>query len=63
MAQSLGGRGLAIAADCADEGQLRRAVVRAERELGAIQVVVVNAGISIEGAEDVTNGEWSKVHR
>jgi 3-oxoacyl-[acyl-carrier protein] reductase len=48
-ARAAGGRALELVADVADETQVRAAFDRARTELGGLDVVVLNAGVSVNG--------------
>ena len=53
---------LCVAADVADEAAVRDVVARCERELGAVDVLVSNAGISQQKLfTDVTAEEWRRM--
>ena len=62
VAQSIGG--LAVAADVSDRDQVESLVERVEAELGAIDLLVANAGIALwEGkAWEVEPERWWRVH-
>ena len=53
--------GLAIRADCGSEVDLRKVILRAEFEVGPIEVFVANAGIPSNGGVDVPNDEWQRI--
>ena len=55
--------GLAMAANCGQEMDLRRVITRVWAELGAIDVFVSNAGIPSNGGLDVPNDEWDRIWR
>jgi len=64
VAEEIGG--LALEVDVSDEASVRRMVEAAEREVGAIDLLVDNAGIGVQpGAapvwEDEDAGEWWRV--
>ncbi len=64
VAQEVGG--LALEVDVSDEASVRRMVEDTEREVGAIDLLVNNAGIGVQpGAppiwEDGDAGEWWRV--
>lgn len=53
---------LAIQCDVADSDSVREAVARAEQNLRGIDVLVCNAGISVEGlVQDLTDEEWNRL--
>lgn len=55
---ALGRPGVALAIDASDAGQVRDAVARAERELGALDLVVAVGGdVAVEGREVVMAGD------
>ena len=57
-----GGRALGVAADVADAEAMGRAVERAERELGGLDVLVNNAGIGRYGpVESFAPDDWRRV--
>ena len=53
--------GLAIAANCGVEMDLRKVIMRTEFECGPIDVFVANAGIPSNGGVDVPNDEWERI--
>jgi 3-oxoacyl-[acyl-carrier protein] reductase len=62
VAQETGG--IAIEADVSNRADVERMVATVERELGPIELLVANAGISIAHADvvDVDPAEWWHVH-
>ena len=55
------GGGLALHADVTDEASVERAVARATAELGAVEIVVNNAGIgSVAPIDEITRAEWDR---
>ena len=61
--RALGRRGLAVAADCADENAVVRLFAEVDRELGTFSALINNAGIvgSSGRVEDITAEEVSRV--
>jgi len=56
------GRCVPIAADVKDQASVRRAIAAAETELGAIAILINNAGISVhKPLLDQTEEDWDKV--
>lgn len=59
--EAAGGRGLAVPCDVTDEASIEAAVARVVEELGRLDVVVANAGLSVSGrVVDVTAAEWRR---
>jgi 2-deoxy-D-gluconate 3-dehydrogenase len=59
---SRGARGIAIQADIADDAQIEPAIARVEKELGAVGILVNNAGIGlIKPSLEVPLEEWNRV--
>jgi 2-dehydro-3-deoxy-D-gluconate 5-dehydrogenase len=59
---SRGARGIAIQADIADAAQIEPAIARVEKELGAVGILVNNAGIGlIKPSLEVPLEEWNRV--
>jgi NAD(P)-dependent dehydrogenase (short-subunit alcohol dehydrogenase family) len=63
--ETAGSKGIAVAADVADEEQVAHAVGTVEREVGPVDVVVNNAGIGGVGPpkplHETTPAEWERV--
>ena len=60
--RSCGVRALAVQADVSDSAQVRAMVERVEREMGEIEVLVNNAGISMFGLlTDMTDEDWKRM--
>ena len=57
-------RALALAADCGDVAQIDAMVGRAVAELGRLDVIVNNAGVTrYAQIMDLTEGDWDRIHR
>ena len=57
-----GGKAAALPMDVTDEGSIARGFEQAQRELGAVDVLINNAGIAVpKAALDVSAGEWDDV--
>jgi NAD(P)-dependent dehydrogenase (short-subunit alcohol dehydrogenase family) len=52
-------KGLAVACDVAQEGEIRHLVAEAERHYGPVDVFFSNAGISRGGHEDASDRDWA----
>jgi 3-oxoacyl-[acyl-carrier protein] reductase len=62
VAEALRGRSLALAADVADPRAVDQAVSRVERELGPVDVLVNDAGVSLRRPlGEMTDGDWERV--
>jgi NAD(P)-dependent dehydrogenase (short-subunit alcohol dehydrogenase family) len=66
-AQKAGGhnaRAFAIEADCGDVASIDRMVERAAQELGRLDVIVNNAGVTRYAyIMDLTESDWDRIHR
>ena len=59
-----GNRGLAIEADCGDVASIDAMVARAVAELGRLDVIVNNAGVTRYAyIMDLTEADWDRIHR
>ena len=59
-----GNRGLAIEADCGDVASIDRMVARVVGELGRIDIIVNNAGVTrFSDIMDLTEADWDRIHR
>ncbi|MCB9795050.1 MAG: SDR family oxidoreductase [Alphaproteobacteria bacterium] len=59
--EALGAKALAVPCDVTDEPQVEAAVATVVRELGALDVVVANAGFSVNGkVEDLSFEDWRR---
>jgi NAD(P)-dependent dehydrogenase (short-subunit alcohol dehydrogenase family) len=59
-----GNRGLAIEADCGDVGSIDAMISRVVRELGRIDIIVNNAGVTrYSYIMDLTEADWDRIHR
>jgi NAD(P)-dependent dehydrogenase (short-subunit alcohol dehydrogenase family) len=59
-----GNRGLAIEADCGDVGSIDQMIARVTRELGRIDIIVNNAGVTrFSYIMDLTEADWDRIHR
>jgi NAD(P)-dependent dehydrogenase (short-subunit alcohol dehydrogenase family) len=57
-------RSVAIEADCGDVGSIDRMVARAVAELGRLDVIVNNAGVTRYAyIMDLTEADWDKIHQ
>jgi NAD(P)-dependent dehydrogenase (short-subunit alcohol dehydrogenase family) len=57
-------RAIAIAADCGDVGGIDTMVGRAVAELGRLDVIVNNAGVTrYADIMDLTEADWDRIHR
>ena len=57
-------RALAIAADCGDVSSIDAMVARAVAELGRLDVIVNNAGVTrFAYIMDLTEADWDRIHR
>src|ERR1700745_511742 len=54
---TVGGRGLAVAADVADSAAVEAIVARTEAELGPVTILVNNAGVAWQGTLDTYEAE------
>jgi NAD(P)-dependent dehydrogenase (short-subunit alcohol dehydrogenase family) len=61
VASGLGGVGLGLAADVADEGAVIAAVWATEDRLGPIDLLVANAGMGAMGGIDTPTETWQRV--
>ncbi len=61
--RSAGGKAIGYALDVTDEEQWQRIYPRVASDLGAVAIVVNNAGIVLPGtAEDTALADWKKIH-
>lgn len=61
--ESTGGRAIARQADVSDSGQVKAMVDAAIGEFGGIDIIVNNAGLSIDGPFlDMTEADWDRVY-
>jgi NAD(P)-dependent dehydrogenase (short-subunit alcohol dehydrogenase family) len=59
-----GNRGLGIEADCGDVGSIDQMVSRVAKELGHIDIIVNNAGVTrFSYIMDLTEADWDRIHR
>jgi NAD(P)-dependent dehydrogenase (short-subunit alcohol dehydrogenase family) len=59
-----GNRGLANEADCGDVGSIDQMIARVVRELGRIDIIVNNAGVTrFSYIMDLTEADWDRIHR
>lgn len=59
--QAAGGRGLAVPCDVTEEASVAAAVARIVAELGRLDVVVANAGMSVSGkVETLSAADWRR---
>jgi NAD(P)-dependent dehydrogenase (short-subunit alcohol dehydrogenase family) len=59
-----GNQGLAIEADCGDVASIDAMVSRVARELGHIDIIVNNAGVTRYAyIMDLTEADWDRIHR
>ena len=59
-----GGRTLAIEADCGDVASIDAMVAQAVSELGRLDVIVNNAGVTRHAyIMDLTEADWDRIHR
>jgi NAD(P)-dependent dehydrogenase (short-subunit alcohol dehydrogenase family) len=59
-----GNRGLAIEADCGDVASIDAMVSRVVAELGRIDIIVNNAGVTrFSYIMDLTEADWDRIHR
>jgi NAD(P)-dependent dehydrogenase (short-subunit alcohol dehydrogenase family) len=57
-------RAIAIAADCGDVASIEAMVARTVAELGRLDVIVNNAGVTrYADIMDLTEGDWDRIHR
>src|SRR5580704_1237847 len=62
--EAAGNRGLAIEADCGDVASIDRMVARVVAELGRIDIIVNNAGVTrFSYIMDLTEADWDRIHR
>ncbi len=60
--RGLGRRGIAVQADVSRSAEITQMVQRIERELGAVGVLVNNAGIARrQKIEDITEADWDEI--
>ena len=63
-AEERGARSVAIQADCGDVASIEAMVARTVKELGRIDVIVNNAGITRSAyIMDLTEADWDRIHR
>src|SRR5580693_4103343 len=63
-ADAAGNRGLAIEADCGDVASIDAMVSRVVKELGRIDIIVNNAGVTrYSYIMDLTEADWDRIHR
>lgn len=61
-AESHGARAVAIEADVSDRAAVARMVATAEAQLGAIDVLVTNAGVEVPAAlEEIRDADWARM--
>jgi len=53
--------GVAVRADVAVEGDLRKLVEQATEKFGPIDLFCSNAGIAVDGGEEVADAEWNRI--
>jgi NAD(P)-dependent dehydrogenase (short-subunit alcohol dehydrogenase family) len=59
-----GNKGLAIEADCGDVASIDAMVARVVKELGHIDIIVNNAGVTRYAyIMDLTEADWDRIHR
>src|SRR5579862_597908 len=59
-----GNRGLAIEADCGDVASIDAMISRVVKELGRIDIIVNNAGVTrYSYIMDLTEADWDRIHR
>src|SRR5712692_10737380 len=59
--RKLGRRALAIQADVSQSDQVKKMVAQVERELGAVQILVNNAGVARQiKLEDIAEADWDE---
>jgi len=64
MVEEIGGRGICVQADVTDSEQIDRCFSEVEKELGAVTVLVNNAGVRADGlALSMTDEMWDRVIR
>jgi NAD(P)-dependent dehydrogenase (short-subunit alcohol dehydrogenase family) len=63
-ADAAGNKGLAIEADCGDVASIDAMVSRVVKELGPIDIIVNNAGVTRYAyIMDLTEADWDRIHR
>jgi NAD(P)-dependent dehydrogenase (short-subunit alcohol dehydrogenase family) len=63
-ADAAGNRGLAIEADCGDVASIDRMVARTVAELGRLDIIVNNAGVTrFAYIMELTEADWDHIHR
>jgi NAD(P)-dependent dehydrogenase (short-subunit alcohol dehydrogenase family) len=63
-ASAAGNRGLAIEADCGDVAGIDAMISRVVGELGRIDIIVNNAGVTrFSDIMDLTEADWDRIHR
>jgi len=63
-ADAAGNKGLAIEADCGDVASIDAMIARVVKELGHIDIIVNNAGVTRYAyIMDLTEADWDRIHR
>jgi NAD(P)-dependent dehydrogenase (short-subunit alcohol dehydrogenase family) len=63
-AEELGVRSIAVQADCGDVPSIEAMVARTVKELGRIDIIVNNAGVTRSAyLMDLTEDDWDRIHR
>src|SRR5207245_9266522 len=64
LAAGNSGRAIAVEADCGDVASIEAMVARAVAELGRLDVIVNNAGVTRYAyIMDLTEADWDRIHR